>query len=429
MKNSPNNAQGLLSASISLSVAEMPEINPAKLRKSKDAWVPWGKRNRYPDELLEASKKATIHQSFIQKKRELIQSEGFSFSDDIRPFMELVNEYGESANDLLDAIAVDLSVLETFAVMVRLNKLRTKIVALDYVDSSKVRCDKNLDQYGRVPGYWVSADWTNLRDNPPVYYPAFDPVGNKATTQLFYYRKRALGQPFYPEVSYASALNYVESSHKLSVFLTNTINNGFFSSAIVEINGNEATPEQRERFVENFVNRHAGSENAGKLVFIWTAQPGSVKINPIAASDVTPMLDAARQICLSEICTAHGGNPILVSVMPDGSSLGSDGKLYNTSLQIFYNTVIRQFQKPILSFLERVLDFNGYKEYELEIMSSALLMDEMMRTDLLKPESYISDYGYSVEDLIGYEEEEEKITPEEDGADTDEVAADDSPLQ
>lgn len=387
---------------IALAEVKLPEINPNQLKRSQEDWVKYGDKNNFPDYLIAAQKKATVHSSFINTKQGLIKAEGITYSDNIAPFLEQINEELETANDLLDQVATDLSVLETFAVQVRYNKLKDKIVALDYIDSSKVRPSKTLDERGRVQGYWLCADWTNVRENVPVYVERFNPQKITSTTQLFFYHKRALGQPFLPEISYASALNFIELSYELSKYALNTVFNGFFASAIMNVKA-PMTDEQKQAFTSQVKNSFTGSENAAKLMVVVSEDENSVNVTPISTTDNTPLFNSLRKTVIEEICSAHRGQGILAGVQNEGSSLGSDGKLYNTALKVYDRNVIRPLQKSFLTFLERVLNFNGATEYELEITSTGIIkdttLDNMFLQDVIKAEVLAAEMGYTPEDI------------------------------
>jgi hypothetical protein len=385
---------------IALSNVELPTINVAQLKRSKDEWVKFGDKNLYPNMLIDLVSKSTVHQAFIEKKRELIVSEGFSYSDNIAPFLENINEYGETVNDLHAMVAADVAIHETMSVFVRYNKQKTKILALDFCDTSFVRPDKNLDAFGRIQGYWVCADWSNTRDNTPVYYEAFNTKNIQETTQLWHFKKHSYGQPFYANVSYSSGINYIFAQEKLSVFLVNTIENGFYSSAIVEITA-QMTPDQKRKFVADFTSKNTGADNAGKITFIINEQQGSVKVSPLSASDNTNIINTVRNICLAEIATAHRANPSIAGISAEASGFNSEGALSAQEMKKFFD-VIRGLQLPFLKFIKRVIEFNGSTEYDLDITTSASMseeMDAMMKMDLIKAEVIASEYGYTREDV------------------------------
>jgi hypothetical protein len=392
-----NNLQVL---NIALSNVKIPTINIAQLKRTKDEWVKYGDRNLYPNYLIELVNKSSVHQAFIEKKRELMTSEGFVYSENLAPFLERINEYGETINDIHAMVAGDAAIHETMSVFVRYNKQKTKIVSLDFCDTSFVRPDKNLDGFGRIQGYWVCADWSNTRDNEPKYYERFNTENINETTQLWHFKKHSYGQPFYANVSYSSIINYIEAAEKLSVFLVNTIENGFYSSAIVEITA-QMTDEQKRKFVADFTSKNTGAENAGKITFIISEQQGAVKVTPLSASDNTNIINAVRNICISEISTGHRGNPSIAGISAEASGFNSEGALSKQEMKKFYD-VIRGLQLPFLKFVKSVIEFNGITEYELDITQSASMSDEMdenLKADLIKAEVIAAEYGYTRDDI------------------------------
>ncbi|MFD2717910.1 phage portal protein [Hymenobacter monticola] len=391
---------------VNLAEVKLPEIRPSQLRYTVNDWVPYGESNNFPDYLIKSARKSPIHSSFINTRQNLIKGEGVTYSDDLAAFLEALDEDGCTINELCEQVATDLSILETFAVAVRYDGTRKNIIHLDYIDSSMVRPDKNLDELGKIQGYWVCADWSNTTINVPTYFEKFNPSKVKQTTQLYFYHKRGLGQPFLPDVSYLSALGYIELGYELSKYSLNSVLNGFFASGIMSVKAN-MTEEQKGDFQRAVKNSFQGSENASKLMVVVSEDVDTVKIEPLNAGDNTPMLNALDELVTKNICTAHQGNPIIASIQTDGSTLGSDGKLYRDSLEIYYNTVIKNLQNPFIRFMKKVLDFNGFKEYEFEIASSALMTKDIpdwVLQDYIQPKVVAAMYGFKEEDLTGPQE-------------------------
>jgi Phage portal protein len=395
---------------VNLAEVKIPEINPNQVRMSPNKWVFYGESNLFPDFLMKSVKKSTNHSAFISLRENMIKGAGITYSDNIKDFLENLDEEGQTVEDIIEDIANDLSILETFAIAVRYNKTKDKIIYLDYIDSSKVRPAK-IEQTpeeianGVLPaiqGYWVSADWSNVNVNTPRYYEKFNPNDVNDTTQLFFYHKRANGQPYLPEISYASALNYIEMEYQMSKYGLNSMLNGFFASAIIEVNAS-LSEEQKHKLRADFTTNFQGTDNASKLMVVVSEMGGSIKVTPISTGDNTNMLKALEDMAEAAICTAHRGQPVLAGIQSTGSTLGSDGKLIKTAQELFYNNVIVHLQKPILSFLKKVFRFNGVTEYQLDIQSLNLVSEDVpdwFLQDFVKPEVLAAKYGFKAEDLI-----------------------------
>ncbi|KUG07418.1 hypothetical protein ASU33_13780 [Solirubrum puertoriconensis] len=374
---------------------------------SPDDWVRYGDNNAFPEFLMDSVKKSENHSAFISLRENFIKGAALTYGDDVKPFLESLDEEGTTVEDLWEDWATDMSILETFAALVRYNRTKTAIVAIDYLDSSKVRPSKQyaLDKDGnptlKLRGYWVSADWSNLMQNPAVFYERFNPSDINETTQLHFYHKRANGQPWLPEVSYVSCLNYVQMEDEMSKYGLNTMLNGFFASAILSVTAS-MTDEQKQAFKRAVRDSFTGSENASKLlVNISETKEGGVEVTPINAGDNTPMMEALSSKAQQAIATAHRCHPALAGVQGN-TGFSSEAQLLKSAQEQFQKNVISHLQKPMVAFLKKVLKFNGYADAEFAVEPLNLVIQDIpdwVFLDILKPECAAIYYGYTVEDL------------------------------
>ena len=397
------------SYTVNLAEVKIPEFNASQTRTSPDEWVKYGDTNLFPEFLMKSVKHSTRHSAFIGLRENMIKGSGVTCSDNLKSFLENLDEEGQTVEELLEDWATDMSILETFACAVRYNASKTAIIHLDYLDSSKVRPARIKQtaeelKNGELPvikGYYVSQDWSDVQRNPPVFYEKFNPNRIDKTTQLFFYHKRANGQPYLPEVSYASCLNYVQMEYEASKYGLNTMLNGFFASAILSVTAG-MSEEQKTAFKNGVNATFSGSENASKLMVVVSEQADSVKVTPISTSDNTPMLEALLAMSEAAICTAHRAQPVLAGIQSTGSGLGSDGKLIKTSQELYYNNVIVHLQKPILAFLKRVFKFNKITDYTLLIQSINLISEDTpdwFLQNYIKPDVLAARYGFKASDL------------------------------
>jgi len=397
--------------SINLASIEVPELKPARVKKQDKDWVCWGgQNNTFPQVLISAVDKSPEHAGFIELRQSLITGEGFSYSDNIKDVLanihnltgsEKVKDEPQSANDFLAQQAGDISILEKFDVEVTYNKTQDRIFSLHYLPASQVVPSKQVDERNQPLGYWYSADWSDQQNNPPVYRPRFDPRKPEEKVQIYSWCKLKTGNPYQPHISYQSALNYIEMMYHLSEYGLSTVINGFFAGGILETVAN-MDKEQKEKYSAKVKENFTGTKNSAKIMVAVTETPGQVKFTPLTQGDQTPLINALNDLGIDKICSAHRGNPSLAGIVKGGASLGGDGNNYSISLQIYEQTVIRGFKNAILNFMKRVLDFNGYQEYTIDITSLAVIstqMPESMMADYLKPEKIVSEYGYKEEDL------------------------------
>lgn len=394
--------------SFKLSEVALPEITPAQIKSLRTDWVPYGKKNNFPDYLIGAAKKCTEHSSLLATRQDLISGEGVTYNPDkdldkaLAERFKEINTDGESILDILNQCKVDMAVLETFALQVVWSNDKSTITDVFYQDSSKVRPAKEVNKRGQPVGYYYCSNWQDVARNPPVYFNRFD-ISEKGRggEQMFFYHKATLGQPYLPDISYASALNYVELSYEMSKYALNYVINGFTGSGIFNVKA--STDEELLEADTNIQKTFTGTDNAGRVLVFANNDGDGVTYTPLSANDNTPMLSTLNNLISNKVCSAHRANPIVAGIQSEGSTLGSDGKLFTTAMQTYYNLVIRDLQKPFIAFWMLYGKVAG-EELLLDISSSALLQTEMpeeLQAEI-KPEVLVAQWGYKPEDLISY---------------------------
>jgi hypothetical protein len=393
---------------IKLSEVKLPEISPAQIKNLRTGWVPYGKRNDFPDYLISASKKCTAHSSLLATRKDLISGEGVTYNSDkeinekLKKLFVKINTDGESIEDILNQVKNDISILETMALQVIWSKDKKSITDVFYLDSSKIRPDKHLNERGLPISYWYCSNWQDVTTNEPINMPRFDSSEDgRGGKQIYFAHTPTLGQPYLPSISYASALNDIELAYEIGKYNLNYVRNGFFISGIFNVKTSSA--EELYQADENIQNTFTGTDNAGRVIVMANDEGDGVTFTPLSTNDNTAMISAYINIIDSNVCTAHRANPIVAGIQSDGSTLGSDGKLFSTAMQTYYNLVIRDLQKAFISFWRMYGEVAG-QDLHLDITSSALLQSEMPEElqAMIKPEVRITQYGYDAEDLIDY---------------------------
>jgi hypothetical protein len=418
---------------INLAHVQLPKFEQALIRTSVRPWVEYGDNNLFPDFLINCIDKSTRHSRYLNLRENCIKGGkiGLTYSDDIKEFLENIDGVGGTAQNLLNQWAVDLAVLETFACFVRYNK-KGEIAAIDYIDSSKVRVAK--PQYtqdeleaglpAEINGYYISDDWSDILRNKPVYYDRFNPtprnakgdiVKPSASIQLFYYRKKALKQPYYPQLSYASCLNNVLAQEQLSLYGLNSLLNGMFSSSIIHMIAPNMSDEEQSMMHRKINQKFSGAENNSKSMLVVTEdEKATIDIKPLTIGDNTNLIESIRSQTEQAIDVAHGCRPELVGI-PSNGGLATDGNSIGPSMEIYQNNVINALQAGILTFVHDVLRFNGYDKakYELDIAENVLVKElspQWFEEANIKRESLARKYGWKDSDLITIAPKEATVT-------------------
>ena len=154
--------------------------------RGKD-WIEYGDangdwRNLYPQFLIDLYYSSSITAAIVNSTAEMIAGENLIIEDEddrdlearvkLQNFMDRANG-NESLHEVLKKVAFDFKLQGAFALNIVWSKDRTQIAEVYHIDVSKVRCARP-DEFGKTTGYYISADWSNTRQNKPYYVPAFN---------------------------------------------------------------------------------------------------------------------------------------------------------------------------------------------------------------------------------------------------------------
>ncbi len=331
--------------------------------------------NAYPNKLIDLYNNASpVHSNFINLKANLMFGSGLlpldTNDEQIKMFLDRKNRAGQSINDIFKKACFDMALMEAAALQVVYNS-EGMISEIYHCNPSYLRAE-SPNTLGFVENWYYSTKWgivQNKRNRKPsnmksdaVKIAAFNPAnGKKDKRQILYIKKYSPSlENVYAIPSYNSVLNWVQLDFELSQFHLNKVQNSLTPSGILYLKGNP-TDEEKAQFVNNFKIKHTGSENAGKLLFIWgdyddQSKPELVRLE----GDVNQGLyEELSYIVTEKIAIGHGGNLELSGSDAKGASLGGDANKLAVSVAYFTKVVITPLQETILSAFNDLLKFNG----------------------------------------------------------------------
>ena len=330
----------------------VPEIKEVRGKE----YMYYGKSNEFPQKLIELYDNSAIHHTCILAIKDGIFGEGIETVGD-----EIVNQKGQSINDIFEKITLDYTLYNGYALNVIWNKAGDKIAEIYHLAFDKVRSGLP-NETEDVEEYFYSGDWSNLRKNPFTAYKAFDITQNKKenANQIFYVNEYTPGNSVYPLPAYIGALADIELDARVSRFHNSNIENGLAPSLFLQFNNGIPTPEERRTIYNDINNTFSGEENAGRffLNFADGADRG-LTVTPIdAANDDYYLLLEAR--VTSRILTAHRiTSPALLGVST-GTGFSSVADEIKVAYAHFESTVCAPKRKKILTPYGYILKLAGY---------------------------------------------------------------------
>lgn len=325
-------------------------------------YVFYGERNDYPNYLLRIYNNSAKHNAIVTGKVDYISGNGWGVKSDdemekakVYGMIDKVNTKEESLNELTNKLVTDLTIFGGYYLQVIWTKATGEIAELYHVDYYKVRTNiDNTEFY--VSDNWIKNDNVNPRPDFETY-PAFDP-NNATGSQILYFKEYRAGVNTYSLPDYRGAISYIELDISIGEYHLNTINNGMFSSKLINLNGGKVSQEEEDRIEKQFQNKFSGSKNAGKFMLAFNdSKENEPSIIDLSGTELDKHFDLLNLTVQQEIFSGHKiTSPMLFGIKTEGQ-LGGRSELRD-SYQLFQNTYINAKQRALEETINYLYKFN-----------------------------------------------------------------------
>ena len=370
-RNIPENLYSL--ATHNFEAIEMPTFREARNKE----WVMFGDDNLYPQRLIELYQSSAINHTAINAKVAGVVGEGFKVYGET-----VVNEKGQTLNDIFRNITMDYMVYGGYAINIVWNRKGDRIAEMYHTPFANLRSGKQ-DENDEVHEYFYSSDWKQVRKYKPVTYPAYNPQDNKGenASQILYCKEYAVGTTVYPLPQWQGAVNDVDLDARISRYHNANISNGLSPSLMINFRNGIPTPEERQMIVRDIEQSFAGETNAGRFMTFFNEVGKEVQVTPIESANDT-YYSVLEERVTSRILTAHRiTSPLLLGIRDAGGGLGSNRDEILVAYGHFFGTVLQPIQKKLVGKLTWLTDKMGYG-LELEVEPSTIILDdETVETD------------------------------------------------
>jgi DNA-binding MarR family transcriptional regulator len=359
--------------------------NPKFAEKKNQDWITYGDDNKYPYHLLNLLNTSAKHNAIVNGKANFIVGSGLQWEDEQYQYLaeKDINRAGESINDILAKIALDLEVFGGCYLEVIYNTFNEP-VSLYHIDYAKVR--SNVDN----SEFYISEQWeTKGKPDDIVTIKAYDGK-NTEGKKIIYLKEYRPNVNTYTLPSYQGALNYIELDVAVSEFHLNAIHNGLMPSKMISFNNGTPSVEEQRTIERQLKEKFAGEKNAGKFIINFNNDPSKAPtVLDLSASDLDKQFDMLNKTIQQEIFSGHRvTSPLLFGIATEGA-LGNRNEI-REAYQIFQNTYINGKQIFIERWLKYILAPFGYNtdftiketeplafEFSEAIIASNMTQDEI----------------------------------------------------
>ena len=353
---------------INLETSTSPEV---KEIRGKD-WISFGDANGewpnlYPQFIIDLYYSSSITAAIVNSTAEMIAGENLIISDEddrdleakvkLQHFIDRANG-NESLHEVIKKISFDFKLQGAFALNVVWSKDRSQIAEIYHVDVSKIRCARP-DEFGKTKGYYISADWSNTRQNKPYYVPAFNANDRTCANQIMYSGLYSPNMNSYYIPDSVSCNNWALIDGRVSEFHLNNISNGFAGSFMISFANGIPSQEERFQIEQSLTEKFTSQKNAGKFILSFSDdKTRTPEITAITPDKLSEQYLALQELLVQNILSGHRvTSPMLMGIKND-TGLGSNVDELNASANFYLNTVVKPFQDHIVKELRKIFKVN-----------------------------------------------------------------------
>ena len=279
--------------------------------------------NIYPQMLAKLSYDSPTHGAAIRRKSFMVKGQGIDLnllSPALRKKLSVVNTKGETINDIHDKISADKALFNGFALKAVWGN-DGYIAELYHIPFTDARAGMP-DEKGDIDYYMISNNWSRslpasmertyaLPTFNPSYFkeipkdeyniprPTEDQI-NQAHQLIYKYEyspSASGGMDYYPVPEYVNALDHIGTEIAIGIANKSLLDNGFNGKYIMTVPFIPATEEQKKEFDEMMRLNHAGPQNNGEFMVLYTnSQEEAPKIERIEPIDADTYLNVEKSV-------------------------------------------------------------------------------------------------------------------------------------
>lgn len=314
-------------------------------------WIYYGQKNDYPNYLLYLYNNSSKHSAIINGKRDYVVGKGFipenTADTRAKQWIENCNHKGESLNDVLEKIALDVELFEGIYLNIVWDKLG-RIASIYHVDYSKVRSNEDNTKF------YVSDEWVCYKDdgtytvNARPEFKTFDAFNPNVRTGsvILYVKKYHPGIKTYTLPTYRGSITWVEVDIEIGTYHLNNVKGGFFANKIINLNNGIPANEEKATIEKQWMKKFGGVRGQ-KWILSFNADPAKkTTVEDLSIAESDKLFDLLNKTSQGEIFTGHRvTSPMLFGVKTEGQ-LGGRAELREAS-ELFQNTYVNGRQQWI----------------------------------------------------------------------------------
>jgi hypothetical protein len=350
--------------------AKQPEFK----EKKGEGYIQYGDRNDYPNYLVELFNKSAKHNAIVKSKVHYITANGWSGSEEAKPFIEKVNRM-ESLEDLTRKVSLDAELFGGYYLEI-IWSVTGQLSEIWHCDYTKIRTNKDNTQF------WYKEDWADRNEKAEVY-PAFNPA-NPYGKHILYIKEYRPNMGYYSLPGYFGALNYIESDIEISKHVLGNAQTGFSASKLITLPNGEPSDDEKRNIEKRFTNRFSGSDGKKFILAFVNDSARKPIVDDLGTSDITKE-DFGRvdSLIQTNIFSGHQITTPSIFGIAEAGKLGSRSEMRD-GYEIFKNTYVNSKQMHLESVFNMLFKYRGIEDADLKIIPTEAIGIELTENGLLQ---------------------------------------------
>lgn len=376
-------------------------------------WIYFGKKNEYPDYLLDLYNRSAKHNAIVNGKCKYIYGNGFQKTGD-----EIVNSENETFNEIIKKAILDCELFYGFYIEVIWDNGGNNIAEFRHLCYSDIRSNKDNTEFYYTEN-WIKtlSDGSMVTNTQPdqnkdwkVYKPYDE--NNKIGEQIFFYKGYRPGLKTYPLPEYQGSVVYIDIDVQIADYWNNAIHNGLSASHIINFYNGIPTETEQKKLEEGISKKLTGARSSKFILNFTDKKESGSDVQSLAPEDLDKHLQILNETVQQEIYAGHGiVNPMLFGIKTAGQ-LGGRTELIeaNELFQNLYVTPKQQLFEKLFGVIAAAKGIKGemklgkIEPIGIDLLNSingfALLTDEEKRIAIGKEPIIKDKKSIAVENVI-----------------------------
>jgi hypothetical protein len=240
---------------------------------------------------------------------------------------------------------------------------------IKFVPKEKILPNKAVEN--KIEKYWYCFDWSDTKKYEPIPKLAYGQKG-KGDSQIFIIRDYQVGQFYFSNPSYLSAIDYCMTEIELANYYVNHIQNGLSFGHIINVVGVPSDETERSKFERQIRNKLSGSSNANKsLISFNENKDNATTVEALQISDAHQQYQFLSEEAQNKICVAHKVVSGAILGINKSTGFSSNAEEITTAFNETILNVIQPIQEIIIDALEMITGLSGLEFVQLRTETTA----------------------------------------------------------